>query len=115
MMQQLRMGPDLQATRRTGPRLPKEFAAWSDVFPTEQELRLLVGQFETFAGQIRGGLEEADFQTKRKLLRLLIQRIAVDEDEIRIVYKVQLPPFVPRPASRGVLQDCLQFRETPTA
>ena len=60
------------------------------------------------------GLEQADFATRRKLLRLLINRIEVDQDEIRIVYKVQPSPFVQGPASRGVLQDCLKSRNTPT-
>jgi site-specific DNA recombinase len=82
---------------------------------SSNELRLLVGQFTTFAEQMAGGLEQADFTTKRQLLRLLIQRIEVDEDEVRIVYKVQPHPFAPSPAStasRGVLQDCLEFRST---
>jgi site-specific DNA recombinase len=44
----------------------------------DDELRLLIGHFDTFAGHIRNGLADADFDTKRKLLRLLIQRIEVD-------------------------------------
>ena len=78
----------------------------------DDELRLLVAQFESFAEQIADGLEQADFATRRQLLRLLIQRIEVDQDEVRIIYKVQPHPFVPSPAStasRGVLQDCLKF------
>jgi site-specific DNA recombinase len=76
---------------------------------SEDELRLLIGEFETFARQIDQGLDDADFQTKRHLLRLLIKRIEIDEDEVRIVYKVQPHPFVPSPAKRGTfLQDCLK-------
>lgn len=79
---------------------------------SDEELRLLVGHFERFAEQIGAGLQQADLATKRKLLRLLIQRIEVDEDEVRVVYKVQPHPFVLSPASRGFLQDCLDFRLT---
>jgi site-specific DNA recombinase len=82
---------------------------------SEEELRLLVGNLETFAGQIREGLDEADMETKRKILRLLIKRIEVDKDEVRIVYKVQPHPFVPSPAKRGFLQDCLKSHITPSA
>jgi hypothetical protein len=57
-------------------------------------------------------LDTVDFATKRQLLKLLIKRIEVDLDEIRIVYRVQPRPFAHRPASdsreRGVLQDCLK-------
>jgi site-specific DNA recombinase len=74
---------------------------------SDDELRLLVGHFEQFAERIGDGLQQADLASKRKLLRLLIQTIEVDQDEVRIVYKVQPHPFVPSPVSRGVLQDCL--------
>jgi site-specific DNA recombinase len=80
---------------------------------SEEELRLLVGNFETFAGHIREGLDQADMETKRNILRLLIKRIEVDKDEVRIVYKVQPHPFVPSPAERGFLQDCLKSHENP--
>jgi site-specific DNA recombinase len=77
---------------------------------SDEELRLLISQFDAFAQQINEGLQDADFQTRRKLLRLLIQRIEIDHAEVRIVYKVQPRPFVPSPAKRGeLLQHCLQF------
>jgi site-specific DNA recombinase len=72
-----------------------------------EELRLVVGCFESFAKQIATNLDHADFATRRKLLRLLVHRIEVAEDEVRLVYKVQPHPFVLRPA-RGFLQDCLK-------
>jgi site-specific DNA recombinase len=79
----------------------------------DEELRLLFGDFTAFAEQMTEDLEQADFSTRRKLLRLLINRIEVDQDEMRIVYKVQPSPFVQAPASGGVLQDCLKFRLIP--
>ena len=81
---------------------------------TEEELRLVIGQFDLFAAQLSAGLEQADFATKRKLLRLLIKRIEVTECEVRIVYKVSLRPFVHSPTSGGFLQDCLKFHATPS-
>ncbi len=60
------------------------------------------------------GLDQANMETKRKILRLLINRIEIDKDEVRIVYKVQSHPFVPSPVKRGILQDCLECHETPS-
>jgi site-specific DNA recombinase len=74
------------------------------------ELKLYVGDFATFAAQIAEGLASADDTTKRDLLRLLIKRIEVGDSEVRIVYKVQPPPFVPSPASRGFLHFRLRRR-----
>jgi site-specific DNA recombinase len=71
------------------------------------ELRIVAEQFEGFAQQIAIGLDHADFDTKRKLIRLLVKHIEVDEDEIRIVYKVQPRPFAVSPV-RGNVQDWLK-------
>jgi site-specific DNA recombinase len=81
----------------------------------EEGLRLVIGQFDTFAARMRENLEHADFATKRQLLRLLIQRIEVTDQDVRIVYKVSPRPFVNAPTNGGFLQDCLKFRETPSA
>jgi site-specific DNA recombinase len=77
-----------------------------------EELRLVIGQYEAFAAQMTTSLEHADFATKRKLLRLLVKRIEVTDQEIRIVYKVSIRPFVHSPLNGGFLQDCLKFQIT---
>jgi site-specific DNA recombinase len=75
----------------------------------EQGLRLVMDQFDAFATQMNTNLDQADFDLKRKLLRLLIKRIEVTDQEIRIVYKVSLRPFADSPSKGGFLQDCLKF------
>ena len=106
---------------RAKERLAREEELWTNRerdASQEAELRLLIGHFETFAAQIADGLAHADFTARRKILRLLIQRIEVDEDELRIVYKVQPHPFAPSlasTASGGILQDCLRCCATPSA
>jgi len=71
------------------------------------DLRLVITEFEAFAQQMSAGLGQADFATQRHLLRLLIKRIEINDQEVRIVYKVPLRPFVHSPSSGGFLQDCL--------
>jgi len=80
---------------------------------SDDELRVLEAHFATFAEQIAEGLDQADFTTRRSLLRLLIHRIEVDRDEVRIIYKVQPDPFVPSLARRGILQHCSRFSFIP--
>ena len=77
-------------------------------------LRLVIGQFNAFAAQMTANLEQADFATKRQLLRLLVKRIEVTDAEVRIIYKVSPRPFVPSPASGAFLQDCLRFPIAPS-
>ena len=79
---------------------------------SEGDLRLIVEQFQMFTTHVSAELEHADFATQRKLLRMLVKRIEVDHDEVRIVYKVQPHPFVLSPA-RGVLQHCSRRHPAP--
>ena len=73
----------------------------------DETLRLIVNDFSHFAQELSQRLADADFETKRTILRLLVKRIEVDEEEIRIVYKVTPHPFPRRPAERGKsLHDC---------
>ena len=48
---------------------------------------------QQFSTQIEKQLADADYDLKRRLLKLLIKRIEIHPDEIRIVYKVPRPPF----------------------
>jgi site-specific DNA recombinase len=54
----------------------------------EEELRPIVGRLETFAIQVKDGLQQADFQTRREIIRALVKRVEVDEQQIRVVFRV---------------------------
>jgi site-specific DNA recombinase len=61
--------------------------------------------FEEFAKAVCYGADLEDFHTRVKILRLLIKKIDVDDQEVRIAYKVSELPF-DRAPGRGLLQDC---------
>ncbi|GAC1629553.1 MAG: hypothetical protein NVS4B9_21440 [Ktedonobacteraceae bacterium] len=54
----------------------------------EEELRLILGQLETFATRVKTGLQQADFSTRREIIRALVKRVEVDEQQIRVVFRV---------------------------
>ena len=54
----------------------------------EEELRLILGQLETFAAKVNAGLQQADFSTRREIIRALVKRVEVDEQQIRVVFRV---------------------------
>jgi len=80
---------------------------------TESELRFLVGQFQTFANKVIKNLEEADWDTRRDLIRMLVKRIEIDNEDVNIVFRVGPPPSSPGSGSGG-LQHCGR-RDQPTA
>jgi site-specific DNA recombinase len=70
----------------------------------EQELRLVIGQLAAFSQRVKEGLAEANWQTRREVIRTLVKRVEVNESEVRVVYKVHPCPFVEGP-ERGLFQD----------
>jgi len=75
----------------------------------DDDLHVVLKSFERFSAEMSNCLDAVDFATKRALLRTLIKQIEVAEEEVRIVYRVQPIPFVPRPRSGGFLQHCLKL------
>jgi site-specific DNA recombinase len=66
---------------------------------------LIVTRLEDFAAQAKEGLEEADWPTRRELIRTLVKRVEIDKDEVNIVFRVTPVPFDLSP-DRGSLQHC---------
>jgi len=61
----------------------------------EEEWRLVVGRLEPFAANVYHGLQQADIQRRRKIIRRLVKRVAVDQQHLRMVFRVSptsLPP-----------------------
>ena len=71
----------------------------------QTELRLALTCLENFTGQVRGGLATAGWTTRREIMRALVKRIEMADNEVRIVYRVAPVLFVEAPTG-GVLQDC---------
>jgi len=73
----------------------------------QNELKLVISCMKEFANKVNNNLEEADWMTKREIIRSLVKQIEVDEESVRVVYRVPPPPFVQAP-EKGRLQDCLR-------
>jgi site-specific DNA recombinase len=71
----------------------------------QDELRRIIGRLDTFAAQVRDGLAEADWLKRREIIRALVKRVEVGDEEVNVVFRVGADPFVERP-DRGVLQHC---------
>jgi site-specific DNA recombinase len=71
----------------------------------EAELRLVIGQLEEFARRVSQELQEPSWETRREVVRALVKRVEVDEQEVRIVYRVSPSPFEGRP-QQGSLLHC---------
>src|SRR4051794_16233233 len=71
----------------------------------EAELRLVIGQLEEFARRVSQELQGPDWDTRREVVRALVKKVEIDEQEVRIVYRVSPSPFEGGP-QHGFSQRC---------
>jgi hypothetical protein len=77
----------------------------ADEMARQVELRLIITRLEDFAAQVEGGIAEADWLTKRELIRTLVKRVEIGKEEVNVVFRVAPIPFDSSP-DRGSLQHC---------
>src|SRR5262249_38259140 len=97
--------PRLLAARGRLAKLEAECREQMGEATQEAELRLVIGQLEEFARRVSQELQEPDWDTRREVVRALVKQVEIDEQEVRIVYRVSPSPF-----ERGPQQGCLQHR-----
>jgi hypothetical protein len=71
----------------------------------QTELQLIIGRLEDFATQVHHGLAEADWGRKRDLIRALVKRVAVAQDDVNIVFRIDPYPSDADPEKKS-LQLC---------
>lgn len=79
------------------------------------DLEAASAALSSLSKSISGGLEVADWSLKRDLLKLLIDRVEIHPEEVRLVFKVPQNPFSLGPDNRGILQHWLRRLRLPWA
>jgi site-specific DNA recombinase len=97
--------PRISAARARLAKLEDEHRQQIGEAAQEAELRLVIGQLEGFARRVSQELQEPNSDTRREVVRALVKRVEVDEQEVRIVYRVSPSPFERRP-QQGSLLHC---------
>lgn len=105
--------PRLVEARARLARLEAEVQSQEAAESAAREMRLVLDSLESFAQKVKSGLAEADWASKRELIRMLVKRIEIEKQQVRLVYKVDIRPFERGP-ERGIWKDCvLRARATP--
>lgn len=97
--------PRILAARERLAKLEDECHRKMDEAAQEEELRLVIGQLEELARRVSQELQEPDWVTRREIVRALVKQVEIDEQEVRIVYRVGPSPFEKGP-QQGSLQHC---------
>jgi site-specific DNA recombinase len=97
--------PRMRQSKERLSRLETEQKGLAEEESQRGELHLLIGQLEEFAERMDEGLEEADWSTRREIIRALVKQVEVSDEQVRIVYRVNTVPFVKAPKG-AFAQDC---------
>jgi len=68
-------------------------------------LRVVIGKMREFADRVADGLEHADWVTRRAIIRAVVKRVEIDDEEVRIIYKISHDPVSERQGDKS-LQHC---------
>ena len=86
--------------------LEAELEQRQSVEESETALRLVIGRMRDFADKVNDGLEGADWSTRRAIMRAVVKRVEIDEEEVRVIYKIA-PTAVTGTPQHANMQHCL--------
>jgi hypothetical protein len=99
--------PRLASIRQRVAKLAAEAAALQDAAEQARSLQLILGKLETFAALVRDRLNEAEWIVKGDIIRTLVQRIEIDGQHVRVVFRLS-PGRQDSSAKHSVGQHCLE-------
>ena len=97
--------PRIRHLRQRLTDLEQKAQALTDEAARQAELRLVITRLEEFAIKVKDGLVDADWLTKRDLIRTLVQRVEIGKEEVNVVFRIPSVPFDSSPDG-GFLQHC---------
>jgi site-specific DNA recombinase len=97
--------PRIKSSKERLSQLQEQLQSHLDEQARARELRLVIDNLEMFAKQVAAGLDQADWTTRRDVIRTLVKRVEIDKEQVKVVYRVDLSPF-DRSPERGILHYC---------
>ncbi len=83
--------PRVRRLRERRQQVEQQLVHWQERACEEEELREIVERLTSFATQVRQGLEQADWDTRRELIRTLVKRVEIEREQVRIVFRISPP------------------------
>jgi hypothetical protein len=59
----------------------------------QAELQSVITHLEEFSSQVQDSLATADWSTKRDLIRMLVKKVEICREDVRIAFRVMPVPF----------------------
>jgi len=114
LLEKTEFAPRVKAAREQLAKLKQEMQTQATLENQKAQMRLVIDNVNDFAEKVKSGLAQANWETRREIIRALVKQIEVDQDQVRIVYKVNPAPPDPNPPGR-IWPDCSHRPDGATA
>jgi site-specific DNA recombinase len=98
-------------------RAQEELAALEKVLGEKRELQLVIARVEDFAQRLSKGLDALSWEERRAVVRTVVARIEIADDDVTVVYRVPAIRSATAPLGSGAearhFVDCVQGVNTP--
>ena len=94
--------PRIAELRRRLARLEAEASEQQAAEEQVRSLQRVIGKLDLFAAMVRDRLASADWSTKREIICLLVKRIEVAKDVVRVVFRVDPGSSAPSEARQSL-------------
>jgi site-specific DNA recombinase len=71
----------------------------------QSELQIAISRLEEFGEKVKANLAETDWHMRRELIRMLVKRVEIGNEEIKVVFRIPLDPGTSEPEGIS-LQHC---------
>jgi len=75
------------------------------------DLQVAIGRLEEFAEKVKGNLADADWTMRRDLIRMLVKRVEIAKEEVRVIFRT-FPDPNPDEIHEKSLQLCRKRKNT---
>jgi site-specific DNA recombinase len=88
MIDKAEFDPRLTRMRARITQLEEQIQQIQDQARMARELQVILGQRETFAERVKEGLQEADWFTRRDIIRALVKRVEIDQEQVHVIFRI---------------------------
>lgn len=100
--------PRIKRAKKRIDELEKQLSRQQDDEEQIRSLQLVIGRMKDFANKVKEGLDNSDWLARREIIRSIIKKIEIDDNEVSIIYKISPDSIVidSKTAQKKSLQLC---------
>ena len=106
LIERVKFEPRIAGSRQRIGGWEAQLKAMRDEAALQSTLSLVIRRLEDFAKRVHDRMSEVDWLMQRELIRTLVKRVEIDQDDINVVFRIDPTPDPASPGQNSFWQDC---------